>query len=152
MINRVSGGVWQRGEYIIYGQSNFESVSMSKNTKEYRTLLKAWDNLARGMQFNIIELSQKLCSEGLISTEELEDDPQVSSGEKASRLISQIAREIERDPVNYHTLVRILAKDKDMFREILECLGFEFHAEDDVAGDEDTSEDHSSASSVNGTG
>ena len=92
------------------------------------------------------------CSEGLISTEELEDDPQVSSGEKASRLISQIAREIERGPVNYHTLVRILAKDKDMLREILECLGFEFHAEDDVAGDEDTYEDHSSASSVNGTG
>ena len=117
--------------------------------------MKARDNLVLAMGHNVITpLGAELLTEGLISMENVAEsqDLRVSCYERASNLVSLIAGRVELDPVNYHTFVRILTKDRATFKDILEYLGLKFHAEDDVAGDKAMYEGHSTASSTTRTG
>ena len=130
------------------------NLSMSKNTKEYRTLMKARDNFVLAIGHNVITLGAELFAEGLISMENVAElqNLHVSCYERASNLVSLIADRVELDPVNYHTFVRILAKNQATFKDILEYLDLKFHPEDDVAGNKAKYEDHSTALSTTRTG
>ena len=104
-----------------------KTVSMSRNTKEYRTFLKAKSELvlalAMGRDFEFKTLGAELYAEGLITEEdrEMSRSLMVPCEEWVAGLVSRIANEIERDPVKYHTFVRILAlaKKRDTYGGVL---------------------------------
>ena len=114
---------------------------MSRTTKEYRTFVKLWDDLVLAMKHNFTMLCSELFSEGLISKEEMEKsrNPVLTLDARVSKLVSLIAHKIEQDPVNYHTFVRILTKDRATFQAIFDVAGEKAKYED---------EDHCTAKST----
>lgn len=97
---------------------------MSKNTQEYRAIIRATEVLAHAVKDNITRLSLKLVSKQLITTDfqRALRNPNKDLLERASDLVTFMIDKVEQDPKNYYDFVKILLEDRTIYREVLEKL------------------------------
>ena len=97
---------------------------MSRNSKEYRALIKATGKLTKAVQDHITPISAELVANDLITTESQDAlrNSQLPKIERAADLVKLINTKVEQNPANYHTFVKILDEDRATFKDVLKLL------------------------------
>ena len=101
------------------------SKAISRNTPEYRSILKATGKLTRALKNNITPICADLVANDLITTEQqkkLRNATHDEAIERAADLVQLLTDRVEENPANYHTLIRILRGDRATYKDVLECL------------------------------
>ena len=98
--------------------------TMSRNSPEYCSIVKATGKLTRALKNNITPICADLVSNHLITPEQQKKlrNPNRDAIESAADLVQLLTDKVEENPANYHTLVRILEEDKTTYRDVLEHL------------------------------
>ena len=99
---------------------------MSRNSREYRTLIKATGKLTKAVQDHITPICAELVANDLITPENQAAlrNAQRPAIERAADLVTLITGKVEQNPENYHTFVKILKEDKATFKDVLVLLEF----------------------------
>ena len=97
---------------------------MSRNSPEYRSILKATGKLTRALKNNITPICADLVANDLITTEQQKKlrNPMHEAIERAADLVQLLTDKVEENPANYHTLIRILGEDTATYGDVLEYL------------------------------
>ena len=97
---------------------------MDRNTPEYRAILKANESLTRALMNNFIPICAKLVANDLITPDQQRKlrNPNQDAMERAAELVQLLTDKVEENPANYHTLVKILEKDRATYRGVLADL------------------------------
>ena len=97
---------------------------MSRNSREYRALLKATGKLTRAVKNNITSLCADLVASDLITPDQQRAlrNPNINVLERAADLVQLIADKVEESPVNYHTFIKSLEEDRATYKDVLESL------------------------------
>ena len=98
--------------------------TMSRNSPEYCSIVKATGKLTRALKNNITPICADLVSNHLITPDQQKKlrNPTRDAIESAADLVQLLTDKVEENPANYHTLVRILEEDKTTYRDVLERL------------------------------
>ena len=98
--------------------------SQPSETPEYRTMLRCTRALRTAVQPHLFALGASLVSEDLISTDNDSDlrNTMHSEPERAARLVEILQLKVKLESQNYHTFVRILDDDRDIYKDILKTL------------------------------
>ena len=98
--------------------------SQPSETPEYRTMLRCTRALRTAVQPHLFALGASLVSEDLISTDNYSDlrNTMHSESERAARLVEILQLKVKLESENYHTFVRILDDDRDIYKDILKTL------------------------------
>ena len=97
---------------------------MSRNTPEYRSILKATGKLTRILSNNITPICGDLVANDLITPDQQRNlrNPNHDAIERAADLVQLLTDKVEANTANYHTLVRILGEDRATYGDVLEYL------------------------------
>ena len=97
---------------------------MSKNTTEYRILVKATGKLTKAVQNNITSLCVELVANELITPDNQKAlrNPNRDAVERAADLVELITDKVEQNSANYHAFVKILKEDAATYKHVLELL------------------------------
>ena len=104
--------------------SNQPTSAQPSETPEYRTMVKCTRVLRTAVQTHLFSLGASLLSEELISTDNDSDirNTMHSEPERAARLIEILQLQVKLEPQNFHTFLRVLDNDRDIFKDILKTL------------------------------
>ena len=96
----------------------------NRNSKEYRSLIKATGKLAKGLQEHITPICAELVANDLITLENQAAlrNTQHPKIERAADLVTLITGKVEQNTENYHIFIRILKEDSATFRDLLSSL------------------------------
>ena len=97
---------------------------MSRNTPEYRSILKGTSKLTRALKNNITPICADLVANDLITPDQQRNlrNPNHDAIERAADLVQLLTDKVEANTANYHTLVRILGEDRATYGDVLEYL------------------------------
>ena len=97
---------------------------MSKNTKEYKAIVKATAKLESAVKHNITPLCGELVSCGLITPDQKSRlrNRNHDESERAADLVEMITNKVEQDPKNYETFLTVLQGDRTTYQEVLGIL------------------------------
>jgi hypothetical protein len=97
---------------------------MSKNSPEYRSILKATGKLTRALKNNITPVCADLVAIDLITPEQQRKlrNPMHEAIERAADLVQLLTDKVEENTANYSKLITILKEDMATFGDVLECL------------------------------
>jgi hypothetical protein len=97
---------------------------MSKNSPEYRSILKATGKLTRALKNNITPVCADLVAIDLITPEQQRKlrNPMHEAIERAADLVQLLTDKVEENPANYPKLIKILEEDMATYGDVLECL------------------------------
>ena len=109
---------------------------MSRNTPEYRSILKATGKLTRALKNNITPICADLVANDLITTEQQKKlrNPMHDAIERAADLVQLLTDKVEENPANYHTLIMILGEDTATYGDVLEYLALPRPSDPPTAG------------------
>ena len=87
-------------------------------------MLRCTRALRTAVQPHLFALGASLVSEDLISTDNDSDlrNTMHSEPERAARLVEILQLKVKLESQNYHTFVRILDDDRDIYKDILKTL------------------------------
>lgn len=94
---------------------------MGDSSAEFETLLDLTKDLRLAVRPNLISLVDDLLSERLISSENESElcNPSKSEVERSSRLVQLIRNKVQQNSVNYHTFIKVLRGQQDLYADIL---------------------------------
>ena len=97
---------------------------MSRNSPEYRALIKATGKLTRVVKNNITSLCADLVANNLITPDQQRKlrNPNQDVLDRAADLVELITDKVEQNPANYYTFVKILEEDRATYKDVLELL------------------------------
>ena len=97
---------------------------MSRNTPEYRAILKATGKLTKILKNNITPICAELISKDLITLEQQKHlrNPNKDAVDRAADLVELLTDKVEENSANYHALVQILEEDRATYKDVLEAL------------------------------
>ena len=97
---------------------------MSRNSAEYRAILKATGKLTKTFRNNITSICAELVAKDLITPDQQRSlrNPNHDPLERAADLVQLLTDKVEANSANYHTLVKILEEDTATYNDVLESL------------------------------
>ena len=100
------------------------SSTMSRNSPEYRAIVKATGKLTKVFRNNLTSICAELFTNDLITPDQRRGliNPNHEALERAADLVQLLTDKVEEDSVKYHTLVKILEEDSATYKDVLECL------------------------------
>ena len=101
---------------------------MSKNTKQYKTIVRATAKLESAVKHNITPLCGELVSCGLITPDQKSRlrNPNHDVSERAADLVEIITNKVEQDPKNYDMFLTVLHGDRTTYQEVVGILDQSF--------------------------
>ena len=102
-----------------------DAMSSGKNTNEYRKLIEVTPALSALLtDGNVIALSQKLLTAGLISRANNGQmmNHFVDAEIRAAKLVSMVTTKVELNKQNFYKFLEILKEEKDTYSPILDKL------------------------------
>ena len=97
---------------------------MSRNSPEYRAIVKATGKLTKVFKNNITSICAELVANDLITPDQQRGlrNPNHDALERAADLVQLLTDKVEANPANYRTLVKILEEDRSTYNDVLESL------------------------------
>ncbi len=94
-------------------------------SREYQTIVKCAGRLSTALLLQS-DIPQDLHAEGFLTRDVYNDiiNPRcmLSESSRGNQLVSGIRKKVELSPTNFHTLVKLLRKEKDKYSDILKIL------------------------------
>ena len=100
-------------------------MSRGEDTPQYKIIQRLMPELTIAVQDNLCDLSNRLLSHGLITTENHEvfmNDRGVSTHVRASNLIRTVLNKIKLDVRHYSTFVSVLEENECLYESVLQKL------------------------------
>ena len=109
---------------LVLGDEARTNSTMSRNSPEYCSIVKATGKLTRVLKSNITPICVDLVSNHLITPDQQRKlrNPHHDALDRAADLVELLTDKVEENPANYHTLIKILGEDRTMYGDVLECL------------------------------
>ena len=101
------------------------SSTMSRNTPEYRTIVKSNAKLTKALMDHIVPICLDLVSNNLITPTQqgkLKNTNKSDPMESAAELVQLLINKVEANTAHYHTLVGILGEDRATYKDVLEFM------------------------------
>lgn len=105
-----------------------KAIKSMSNSLEYNSMLDCVPELRLSAGANIIWLCSHLLAARLINEDKEKSlrNGNVNEAERAAELISLVLDKVKENSENYHSFVKILNKDTDQFKSVLDLLEEKF--------------------------